>query len=257
MNKVLLAYVLSAGVLSAGAAAAVPALADAVPPAVAAALDSAGRPASDTARDAARHPGQLIAFAGLKPGDTVADFVPGTGYYTRIFSALVGPAGHVAAIIPAELAAKLPKAAPTIEAIAHAPGYGNVTTVVESAAETARGLKLDAVWTSDNYHDIYGFFGAKTAAAADASIFAALKPGGVFVVIDHVGLPGSSDTAPTTLHRIDPETVKAQVQAAGFVLEAQSDLLHNPADTHLDKVFIPAIKGHTDQFVFRFRKPAG
>ena len=78
---------------------------------------------------------------------------------------------------------------------------------------------------------------------------------GVFVVIEHVGRPGSSDTAPTTLHRIDPATVKAQVMAAGFVLEAQSDLLRNPADSHTEKVFAPDIKGHTDQFVFKFRKP--
>ena len=132
-----------------------------------------------------------------------------------------------------------------IEALAHEPSYANVKPVVQPVAETGRGLKLDAVWTSDNYHDIYGFFGAKSASAADASIFAALKPGGVFIVIDHAGLPGSSDTAATTLHRIDPATVKAQVQAAGFVLEAESPLLQNPADPHSDKVFAPSIKGHT------------
>ena len=228
----------------------------AMPPTIAAAVADPGRPAADTARDANRHPAELIAFAGIKPGDSVADFVPGTGYFTRILSRVVGVQGTVYAITPAELAAKVPKMPAGIEALAHEPAYANVRPLVQSTAETGRGLKLDVVWTSDNYHDIYGFFGAKSASAADASIFAALKPGGVFVVIDHAGLPGSSDTAPTTLHRIDPATVKAQVQAAGFVLEAESPLLQNPADPHTDKVFAPSIKGHTDQFAFKFRKPA-
>jgi predicted methyltransferase len=77
----------------------------------------------------------------------------------------------------------------------------------------------------------------------------------VFVVLDHSGLPGSSATAPTTLHRIDEATVKAQVLAAGFVLVGESDVLRNPADTRTLAVFDPAIRGHTDQFVLKFRKP--
>ena len=228
----------------------------AMPPVIAAAVADPGRPPVDTARDVNRHPAELVAFAGIKPGDSVVDLVPGTGYFTRILSRVVGVQGTVYAITPSELAAKVPKMPAGIEALAHEPSYANVKPVVQPVAETGRGLKLDAVWTSDNYHDIYGFFGAKSASAADASIFAALKPGGVFIVIDHAGLPGSSDTAATTLHRIDPATVKAQVQAAGFVLEAESPLLQNPADPHTDKVFAPSIKGHTDQFVFKFRKPA-
>ena len=228
----------------------------AMPPVIAAAVADPGRPAADVARDAARHPAELVAFAGIKPGDNVADFVPGSGYFTRILSRVVGVQGTVYAITPSELAAKLPKMPAGIEALAHEPAYANVKPVVEPTAHAGQGLKLDAVWTSDNYHDLYGFFGARSASAADASIFAALKPGGVFIVIDHAGLPGSSDTAPTTLHRIDPATVKAQVQAAGFVLEAESPVLQNPADPHTEKVFAPSIKGHTDQFVLRFRKPA-
>ena len=237
-------------------ACATPAWAQAVSPVIAAAVAQPGRPSADVARDADRHPAALIAFAGIKPGDSVADFMPGTGYFTRIFSRVVGEEGQVYAITPAELAAKMPKLPAAIEAVAKQKEYLNVKPLVQPVAETARGLKLDAVWTSDNYHDMYGFFGAKSAAAADASIFAALKPGGVFIVIDHAGLPGSSDTAPTTLHRIDPATVRAQVLAAGFVLDSQSTLLQNPADPHTDKVFAPAIKGHTDQFVMKFRRPA-
>ncbi len=237
-------------------AGATPAWAQATAPVITAAVGDPGRPAADVARDANRHPAALIAFAGIKPGDSVADFMPGTGYFTRILSRVVGVEGQVYAITPAELAGKMPKLPAAIEAIAKDKGYTNVKPLVEPTAETARGLKLDAVWTSDNYHDMYGFFGPQAAAAADASVFTALKPGGVFIVIDHTGLPGSSDTAPTTLHRIDPATVRAQVLAAGFVLDSQSTLLQNPADPHTDKVFSPAIKGHTDQFVMKFRKPA-
>jgi predicted methyltransferase len=235
---------------------AAPATAQTVPPSVTAAVAAPGRPAADTARDAARHPAELVAFAGIAPGASVADLMPGTGYFTRIFSKVVGPKGHVYAITPSELAARVPKLPAGIAALAKEPGLANVTPLVEPTAQTARGLHLDAAWTSDNYHDVYGFFGPSAAAAFDAAVFAALKPGGTFVVIDHVGLPGSAGTAPTTLHRIDPATVKAQVLAAGFVLDAQSDLLRNPADPHTDKVFAPSIKGHTDQFVFKFRKPA-
>ena len=233
-----------------------PVRAQTVSPAIAAAVAEPGRPAADVARDADRHPAALMVFAGIKPGDSVADLMPGTGYFTRILSRVVGVEGQVYAITPAELAAKMPKLPAAIEALAKQKEYSNVKPMVQPTAETARGLRLDAVWTSDNYHDMYGFFGAKSAAAADASIFAALKPGGVFIVIDHTGLPGSSSTAPTTLHRIDPAIVRAQVLAAGFVLDGQSNLLQNPADPHTDKVFAPAIKGHTDQFVMKFRKPA-
>jgi len=228
----------------------------AIPGYVTKAVASPDRPAADTARDALRHPDALVAIAGLKPGQSVADFIPGTGYFTRIFSNIVGPRGHVYAIIPAEFAAKMPQAPAAIKALAAEPAFANVTCVVQPTAQTGAGQTLDMVWTSDNYHDMYGFFGAKQAAAADASIFRALKPGGIFLVIDHVALAGASATAPTTLHRIDPQTVKAQVEAAGFKLEAQSDILHNPADPHTDKVFAPSIKGHTDQFVFKFVKPA-
>ena len=239
---------------------AAPCLAQTLPPA-ATALAAPDRPAEDVARDAARHTADLLAFSGAKPGDRIADFVPGKGFFTRLFSHIAGPQGHVFAIVPTELAKVMPKLRAAISALASQPAYANVTAVVEPTAQTgaaalAQGGALDLVWTSDNYHDVYGFFGPASAAAADAAIFHALKPGGTFVVIDHVALGGASGTAPTKLHRIDPDTVQAQVLAAGFVLDASSDVLRNPADGHTAVVFDPSIKGHTDQFAFRFRKPA-
>jgi len=226
-----------------------------IPAYIPTAVTNPDRPPADTARDAQRHPAELIAFAGLKPGDQVIDFIPGGGYFPPIFANIVGPKGRVYAITPSELAAKLPKMQQGMVELAEQPAFSNVVPLVQPVSVTGDGGNVDMVWTSDNYHDIYGFFGPDHAAAADAAIFSALKPGGVFMVIDHVALPGASATAPTTLHRIDPATVKAQVEAAGFKLEAESPILRNPADPHTEKVFAPDIRGHTDQFVLKFRKP--
>jgi len=227
----------------------------AVPAAIAAAVASP-RPAADTARDGLRKPAAVLALSGIKPGDKVGDFMPGTGYFTRLFSAVVGSAGHVYALVPAELAAKAPKIQAAMTALAAEPAYKNVTLIVAPTARTSAPEKLDLVWTSQNYHDLYGFFGADAAAQADRAVFQALKPGGRFVVIDHVANTGTATTSPTTLHRIEPAVVKAQVLAAGFTLVATNDVLRNPADPHTAKVFDPAIRGHTDQFMMVFQKPA-
>ncbi len=234
-----------------------PALAQSAAPSavVLAAIAAPDRPKADSDRDALRHPDSLLAFAGVKPGDQVADVMPGKGYFTHLFSKVVGPTGHVYAIVPAELAQVAPKAADAAKALAAEPAFTNVSTLIVPAAAVAAPVKLDVAWTSDNYHDIYGYFGADQAAKFDTAVYNALKPGGVFVVIDHIAKPGSSATSPKTLHRIDPETVKAQVLAAGFKLEAESGVLRNAADTHELKVFAPEIRGRTDQFVFLFRKP--
>jgi predicted methyltransferase len=222
--------------------------------AIAAAIASP-RPKADTDRDAARKPGELLAFAGIKPGDKIGDLMPGTGYFTRLFSRVAGSSGHVYALVPAELAAKAPKIADAMKAIAADPAYSNVSLLIAPTVQTGAPEKLDVVWTSQNYHDVYGFFGADAAAKMDQAIFRALKPGGVFIVIDHVAKAGAGAGSTTTQHRIDPALIQAQVLAAGFTLQATSDILRNPADTHDLKVFAPAIRGHTDQAIFEFRKP--
>ena len=250
-SLILLAASAFAGPVLASPAFAAPA---AISPAIQAAIASP-RPAADTARDASRKPAELLAFAGIKPGDKIGDLMPGTGYFTRLFSRVAGPSGHVYALVPAELAAKAPKIADAMKALAADPAYGNVSLVVAPTAQTAAPEKLDVVWTSQNYHDVYGFFGADAAAALDRAVFRALKPGGVFIVIDHVAATGAGAASTTTLHRIDPAIIQAQVLAAGFTMQATSDLLRNPADTHALKVFAPEIRGHTDQAVFEFRKP--
>ena len=240
--------------------AAVPALsaAEKAPPAyVAAAVASPDRPKADVERDALRKPAELIAFAGIRRGQDVGDLMPGGGYFTRIFSGVVGPKGRVYAIVPSEQLARRATAADAVKAIAAEPAYSNVSVVVAPPAEIAAPRPLDVVWTSDNYHDVYGFNGPEAAAAMNAAVFKALKPGGEFIVIDHASAPGAGGTVAKTLHRIDPETIKAQVLAAGFVLEAESPLLRNPADPHDVAIFDKSIRGSTDQVVFKFRKPKG
>ena len=221
---------------------------------VAAAIASADRPAEDKSRDAQRKPGELLAFAGVKPGWKVADLLPGGGYFTRIFAKAVGPRGHVYAWVPGELAAANPKATDKPKALAAEPAFANVSVVTPTGNDPALAGTLDLAWTAQNWHDIYGRYGAEGALRFDKAVLSALKPGGIYVVIDHVANTGDAE-APNKQHRIDPALVKAQVLAAGFEWVGESNALRNPADAHDKNVFDPGIRGSTDQFVYKFRKP--
>lgn len=225
-----------------------------VPANITAAVASPARPAEDSARDAARHPGEILAFAGVKPGDTVVDFIMGGGYFTRILSGAVGGSGTVYAYQPAEF-------------IQFQAKYGENLKAVSAALPNARPLdgrlvaldlpdNLDLVFTVQNYHDLHlKPFPVATAATVNAEVFKSLKPGGVFLIVDHAAASGSGITAADSLHRIDVAAVKAEVEAAGFKLEAESPLLRDAADPHTASVFDPAIRGKTDQFILKFRKP--
>jgi predicted methyltransferase len=224
-----------------------------VPANITAALADKARPAADTARDAARKPGELLAYAGVKPGDKVADFIMGGGYFTRILAAAVGPSGHVYAYQPSEFVAF--KASYGTDQTKVAGDYKNVTALTAPFVSAGLPDGLDLVLTVQNYHDLHlKPFAADTAAKVDAEIFKALKPGGVFVVVDHVA-DASAEDAPNKLHRIDPAVIKSEVEAAGFKLEGESPMLRNPADPHTALVFDAAIRGKTDQVVLKFRKP--
>ena len=220
--------------------------------AISAAVASPARPDGDKQRDAARKPAESIAFAGLKPGDKIVDLLPGGGYFTRIFSAVVGPKGHVWAAWPQGVPDARTAA---VKAIAADPAYANVTELEQPLAALKIPEAADMIWTSQNYHDLHNISGLDMG-AVNKSIFDALKPGGIYIVLDHAAEAGSGFRDTGTLHRIDPEAVKTEVEAAGFKLVARSDLLRNPADPHTAKVFDPAIRGKTDQFILKFRKPA-
>jgi predicted methyltransferase len=241
-------------VLAGGSASA--AMQSAVPAYITAAVADPGRSEMVRARDAARKPAELLAFSGIKPGDKVGDLIPGSGYFTGLFSLVVGPKGHVYSIWPQEYVKVDAEEIHDVESGSTDPRFANVTILIEPAARFAAPESLDLVWTSQNYHDYPDpFMGPTDPSLLNKAVYAALKPGGVFMVIDHVAQAGSGLRDTNTLHRIDPAVAKAQVIAAGFKFEGESKVLHNPADPHTAVVFDKAIRGHTDQFVYKFRKP--
>ncbi len=224
---------------------------------VAAALADPARPADQRSRDPLRKPGELIAFAGIKPGDRVADFISAGGYFTRIFSRVVGVTGRVYTFTPDEELrnCSIEETAGTFE-LARDPGYPNIVTEVGPINDFVPPEKLDAIWTSQNYHDLHDpFLGPADIGKVNRNFFKALKHGGVLMIIDHVAQAGSGLRDTNTLHRIDPAAIVREVEAAGFVLQARTDILRNPADAHDLRVFDPAIRGRTDQVVLKFRRP--
>lgn len=207
------------------------------------------RPEADRVRDSDRRPAELVAFAGVKPGDRVAELAPGGGYFTRVLSGVVGPDGRVYAMAgrPSPALQELAAARPNI-----------VVTVAEPGTIPAPE-PVDLVWTTLNYHDFKNVKLGESdgAAAINAAAFRALKPGGIYLVVDHDTAAGAGASQTSTLHRVEGALVRREVESAGFRLDAESDLLRHPADDHNIKVQETGIRGKTDQFVLRFRKPRG
>lgn len=243
-------------VLVAGAMAIAPAAlaAPAASPGIAASVADPARPAEDRALDEARHPADILQVLHLKTGETIADIWPGD-YWDRLFSGVVGPSGTVYAVhLPvADKAEKVATPAPGSRPVA---GHANVIAVTTDPTQMALPHKADVIWIRQNYHDLYDpFMGPVDVPAFNKAVYRALKPGGRFVIIDHVAPEGSKLEATNTTHRIDPAVVKADMAAAGFTFVGESDVLRNPADPHTVKVFDPSVRGHTDQFVYVFKRP--
>jgi predicted methyltransferase len=228
----------------------------AVPAYVTAAMSDPAR--KDDAKDDARRQGAaVVAFTGVKPGDKVVELIPGGGYWTRVFSAVVGAKGHVYTVWPHGMDQYMTKTMANWQELVKKAPYTNVSVL--ATANDALGVTepVDVVFTSQNYHDYHDpFMGSVDMAKFNKLVFDALKPGGVYVVIDNVAPAGSGFADTDTTHRVDPEAVKKEVLAAGFVFDGSSDVLHNPADTHALKSYEPPMAGHNDQFIFRFKKPA-
>jgi len=219
------------------------------------AIADPARPEADRVRDADRKPAECIALTGLHPGAKVAEMLPGGGYFTRIFSKILGAKGVLYAWMPLPAANAPPGgrdiSAP-IRALAADANYPNIK-LANMDASTPLPEKVDLVWTSLNYHDMKNRPNADLI-GTNKMVFDALKPGGLYMVIDHAAEKGSGARDTSTRHRIDPDLVRQEVTSVGFKLAADSDLLKHPDDDHM-RTSHDVERGHTDQFVLLFQKP--
>jgi predicted methyltransferase len=201
---------------------------------------------------------ELIKFARINAGSTVIDVYPGDGDWTRLFSDAVGPKGRVYSFVPAEVAHFKNDPVGRMRTLAKEPGRENAEAVSADLVAMPEGLQpADVVWVHLFYHDLHtSLMQARGATAArfNRAVYERLKPGGFYVIVDHAAAAGAGTSDAPTLHRIEPASVRAEVEAAGFVLDAESALLTNKDDQHAIKVFDPAIKGETDRFAYRFVK---
>jgi len=202
---------------------------------------------------------ELIPFTRVEAGATVIDVYPGDGDWTRLFSDLVGPQGRVYSFVPAEVAHFKTDPVGRMRTLAEAPGRENIEVVsADLVALPDVTPAADVVWLHLFYHDLHtALIQAKgaTAAGFNRAVYERLKPGGVYVIVDHAAAAGTGTSDTQSLHRIDPAVVREEVEAAGFVLDADSSLLAKTDDPHASKVFDPSIKGETDRFAYRFVKP--
>lgn len=222
------------------------------------AVASPGRPADAVALDPSRKPAEVLAFLGLKRGMRAADIMTGSGYWAEIMANAVGPDGKVSAFEPSQFYTSPDEQKVWAAIMARRPDIDFVRYPFEGFA--AKPASFDFAMINLNYHDLYWESAQYKIPRSDPAafvrnLFTAMKPGGIVGIIDHVGPSGDTRAIVEKLHRIDPATVKSDFEAAGFILEAQSDLLANPADDHDKMVYDPAIRGKTDRFVYRFRKP--
>ncbi len=218
--------------------------------AYAAALANPNRSEADRARDELRRSADMLAFMQLGAGDVVADIRPEEGFFTHLFSSVIGPSGHVYAFVPSQTSGRENAYADGLAAT-----YDNVSRVTGALETMAFDRPLDVVFMGEEYHDfVIPRFGVDVP-AMNVAVFRALKPGGLYVILDHEAAPGAGVSVAGTLHRIESAELRRQVEAAGFVFDGATEVVRNPDDDRSLSVFDPAIRGRTDRFVFRFRKP--
>jgi predicted methyltransferase len=246
----------SAGMFALGA---VPAMAEDAPaytlpsgtPAyIRAAIDDPARTAEQRARDANRKPAELLVMSGIRPGNTVVEFASFGQYFTTFLADIVGSKGKVYMY---DLPYTDKRAGDASRAFVTAHPNSQYQLVDYNMLELPQ--KVDEVFMVLYYHDL--FINHIDTASLDTRIFNALKPGGIFLVVDHNAKPGSGTTDTPKLHRIDPAVIRKEITAAGFKLVKESNLLAHPGDDHTQVVFAPGLRGLTDQTVFVFRKPKG
>jgi len=225
------------------------------PAAPAAAVADPARSSANRAMDEGRMPAAVLAFAGFKPGDTVADYQAGSGYYTELLAGVVGPRGRVYAMSQPNFW-KADAWAPVLKA------HPNIMPLVAPAtALQLAPASVDGIFAHLVYHDLYWVSDEYQHPAMDVDAvlrgwFAAVRPGGSVVIIDHAANPGDPRVTVDKLHRIDPAVVRADMERAGFVYDSARDMLRRSEDTRETGVFNEAIRGKTDRFVMKFRRSA-
>jgi len=222
---------------------------------VAEAIADPRRPPEDVALDSQRQGAAILELAEIQPGWRVADIMQGAGYFTRLFIAKVGSTGKVYAWSPDEFMQAKPVLYGDSLDILEKACPNEIVTMRSAFNDLAFPEPLDMIFTSQNYHDLYlKRFPSDLAARMNRKVYDALKPGGIYVVVDHVANPETADS-PNTVHRMDPVVIRRDIEAAGFRFESESAALRKPADDHTLMVMNPAIRGRTDQIIYRFRKP--
>jgi predicted methyltransferase len=216
---------------------------------ISAALASPERAAEDRARDPARRPLQVIQFLGIEDGMTVLEVIAAGGWYTHVLSAAVGPEGKLYAHNPPFFAQR--EGFAEEERMRHAR-LGNVEAVHGDLAELELDIEADAAFSALNLHDIYNGQGEEAAVAMVRGVYNALRPGGIFGLIDHAGDAGQNNAE---YHRMQVSQARDVLTQAGFVVEAESDILHNPADDRRRSIRDPSLERNTDRFLLRARKP--
>jgi predicted methyltransferase len=218
---------------------------------IVAAVADAARPQADRDLDDERKPADMMAFAEVEPGDKVGELIPGGGFMTRVFSKSVGASGKIYLFNGPPAAGRSLGFQGILDDKAN---YGNVSFVQTDFTTLPSPEPLDLVWTSQNYHDLHNPGRNIDINKANKAVFDALKPGGIYIVLDHQSADGVDFDA--QLHRIDGARVKAEVLAAGFQFVGESNVLRNPNDPRNIGIFDPSIRRKTDQFIYKFRKPA-
>jgi predicted methyltransferase len=230
------------------------ALAAAAPAYVAKAVADPSRPKAEVATDASRDPADTLAFAGVKPGMAVAELFPGGGYFTRMISDIVGPKGQILSIENAGWKG----AAEADRKMMADLGRPNIQLDVEPFGQMKIPGQVDLFWITQNYHDLkIAKFGAVDMEAFNRQVFAALKPGGTYFILDHQANPGTTLEQVAVLHRVEKAVVIREVTAAGFRLAGEGKFLNRLGDDHTKPIFDPAVQGKTDQYALKFVKPGG
>jgi predicted methyltransferase len=208
------------------------------------------RPGDDVARDADRKPQEIMDLFGIAPGQSVVELMAGRGYYVELLAQRVGSQGRVYAHNSPFVLKRFAEG-PISERLAR-PALANASRLDTEIDDPQLPPDLDAVMLVLFYHDTY--WQGVDREQMNAAVFAALKPGGIYGVIDHHAEAGSGSRDVEELHRVDVKLVKQEILAAGFELETSSELLRHPEDDRGENVF--TMRGKTDRFVLKFRKPS-